>query len=108
MNPLVAAGLYFVTAVAEIAGCYLFYGVLRLGKPVWWVVPGVASLLVFAWLLSFHPGPAGRVYAAYGAIYIVASLGWMWMMEGMAPDRWDLIGAGVCLTGAAVIYFAPR
>lgn len=108
MHPVSVVLLYAATAVAEIAGCYAAYGWLRLGKPMWWLLPGALSLVVFAWLLSLHPGPAGRVYAAYGAVYIAASLVWMWTVERQMPDRWDLIGVGICLTGAAVIYLGPR
>lgn len=100
--------LYAATALAEIGGCYAVYGWLRLAKPVWWLGPGVLSLALFAYLLSLHPGPAGRVYAAYGAVYIAASLAWMWAVERQMPDRWDMIGVAVCLVGAAVIYFGPR
>jgi small multidrug resistance family-3 protein len=108
MHPVTATVLYGITALAEIVGCYAFYGWLRLGKPVWWLLPGLLSLVLFAWLLSLHPGPAGRVYAAYGAVYIVASIAWMWLVEGHVPDRWDMIGVAVCLVGAAIIYFGPR
>ncbi len=108
MNPTLALGLFALTALAEIAGCYSIYAWLRLGKPMWWILPGVVSLIGFGWLLSFHPGPAGRVYAAYGAVYISASIFWMWGMEDQSPDRWDLTGMAVCLLGAAVIYFGPR
>jgi small multidrug resistance family-3 protein len=108
MHPIAAVVLYGLTALAEIGGCYALYGWLRLAKPAWWLFPGFLSLVLFAWLLSLHPGPAGRVYAAYGAIYIGASIAWMWFAEGHTPDRWDVIGVAICLTGAAVIYFGPR
>jgi small multidrug resistance family-3 protein len=100
--------LYSVTALAEIFGCYAFYLTIRLGKPLWWITPGMASLAVFAWLLTLHPMEgAGRVYAAYGGVYIAASLVWLWLIEKQTPDRWDLIGAVLWLAGAAVIYFGP-
>jgi small multidrug resistance family-3 protein len=108
MNPLAVAGLYVVTALAEIAGCYAIYAWLRLGKPVWWLVPGAMALFLFGYLLTLHPGPAGRIYAAYGAVYIASSIVWMWAVERHAPDRWDSIGVAVCLLGAAIIYFGPR
>ena len=101
--------LFSFTAVAEIFGCYAFYAVIRLGKPLLWILPGAGALAVFAWLLTLHPlAGAGRVYAAYGGIYIVASLIWLRLVEKTALDRWDVIGAVVCLAGAAIIYFGPR
>ncbi|PIW27418.1 MAG: hypothetical protein COW30_10625 [Rhodospirillales bacterium CG15_BIG_FIL_POST_REV_8_21_14_020_66_15] len=100
---------YVAAAVAEIAGCFAFWAVLRLGKPSWWLVPGVLSLIVFAYALSRIDAPfAGRAYAAYGGVYIAASLGWLWLVEGARPDRWDALGAAICLIGAAVILFGPR
>ncbi len=108
MNPVAAFGLYLVTALAEIAGCYAIYAWLRLGRPVWWLVPGAMALVLFGYLLTWHPGQAGRIYAAYGAVYIASSIAWMWLVERHAPDRWDVIGAAVCLLGAAIIYLGPR
>lgn len=108
MNAVTASSLFCVTAVVEIAGCYAVYAWLRMGKPIWWLVPGVAGLLLFAWLLTLHTGPAGRIYAAYGAVYIAASLAWMWIVERQRPDLWDVSGALVCLIGAGMIYFGPR
>lgn len=74
-----------------------------------WLVPGALSLMLFGWLLALvDTGAAGRTYAAYGGIYIAASLGWLWMVEGIRPDRWDLTGALICIAGASVILFVPR
>lgn len=101
--------LYGLAALAEIAGCFAFWAWMRLGRSVFWVVPGTASLIAFAGLLTLVDVPAaGRAYAAYGGIYIVASLAWLWFAENVRPDRWDLVGAVVCLTGASVILLAPR
>ncbi len=101
--------VYVGAAVAEIAGCFAVWAWLRLDKPVWWVAPGLASLALFAWLLTFADSAfAGRAYAAYGGVYIAASLAWLWAVEGARPDRWDAIGALVCLAGAALILFGPR
>lgn len=101
--------LYVGAAIAEIAGCFAFWAWLRLGKPMWLVIPGMASLVVFALLLTRVDSPAaGRAFAAYGGIYIVASLLWMWAVEAVRPDRHDVIGAAICLIGAAVILCAPR
>lgn len=102
--------LYFAAAaVAEIAGCFAFWAWLRLGKSPLWLGPGIVSLIAFAWLLTrIESDFAGRGYAAYGGVYIAASLLWLWLAEGQRPDRWDLVGAAICLVGAAVILLAPR
>ena len=100
--------VYVGAAVAEIAGCFAFWGWLRLGKPIWWLLPGVFSLIVFAYLLTLvETEAAGRAYATYGGIYIVASLLWLWIVESARPDRWDITGASICLIGAAVILWGP-
>jgi len=100
---------YVAAALAEIAGCFAFWAWLRLDKPIWWLVPGMLSLALFGWLLALSPAEqAGRAYAVYGGVYIVASLAWLWAIEGHRPDRWDLLGAAVCLSGAAIILWAPR
>ncbi|MFH5773480.1 YnfA family protein [Paracoccus broussonetiae] len=100
---------FIIAAIAEIAGCFAFWSWLRLDRSALWAVPGVASLIVFACALTLVPADAaGRAYAAYGGIYIAASLVWLWAVEGMRPDRWDLTGATICLIGTAVILFAPR
>lgn len=106
--PLTLA-IYAGAAVTEIAGCFAFWAWLRLGKSVWWLGPGMASLALFAFLLTrVDSAFAGRAYAAYGGVYIVASLLWLWLAEGSRPDRWDIIGAAVCLVGAGLILFGPR
>jgi small multidrug resistance family-3 protein len=80
-----------------------------LGQPIWWLIPGLASLAAFAWFLTFvDVTAAGRAYAAYGGVYIVASLGWLWLVEDTPPDVWDLTGAALCLAGAGIIVFGPR
>ena len=101
--------LYIAAAGAEIAGCFSFWAWWRLDRTVLWLVPGTLSLVIFAWLLALTPADAaGRTYAAYGGIYIAASLAWLWLAEGVRPDRWDMAGAALCLCGASVILFAPR
>jgi small multidrug resistance family-3 protein len=101
--------VYAAAAVAEIAGCFAFWAYLRSGASALWLFPGVGALVVFALLLTLIPTEAaGRAYAAYGGIYIVASLIWMWLVEGLRPDRFDLAGSAVCLAGAAIILLAPR
>ena len=101
--------VYIGAAIAEIAGCFAFWAWLRLGHSVWWLLPGILSLAAFAFLLTLvESDAAGRAYAAYGGIYIVASLLWLWAMEGARPDRFDIAGGIICLAGATVILFAPR
>ena len=96
-------------ALAEIAGCFAFWAWLRQGHSVWWIAPGIAALIAFAFLLTLVPSDAaGRAYAAYGGVYIAASLVWLWLVEKTLPDRWDFVGAALCLLGAAVILFGPR
>jgi small multidrug resistance family-3 protein len=100
---------YVAAAVAEIGGCFAFWAWLRLDRSALWVLPGMASLAVFAWLLTrVDSSAAGRAYAAYGGVYIAASLGWLWAVEGVRPDRWDTVGATICLIGAAIVLFGPR
>jgi small multidrug resistance family-3 protein len=101
--------LYILAALAEIFGCYTFWLWLRLDKSPLWLVPGIASLALFAWLLTLVPSEAaGRAYAAYGGVYVAMSLLWLWTAEGMRPDRWDLAGSAICVAGACLILFGPR
>jgi len=96
-------------AVAEIAGCFAFWAWLRLGKSPLWLIPGMAALALFAYLLTLVDAEhAGRSYAGYGGVYIASALMWLWIAEGVRPDRWDLIGAAICLVGAGVILLGPR
>ena len=100
---------YILASVLGIAGCFAFWVWLRQGRSVLWTVPGVLSLALFAASLTrVDSGHAGRAFAAYGGIYIVASLVWLWLVEGLRPDRWDLIGALLCVIGAGVIVMGPR
>jgi small multidrug resistance family-3 protein len=100
---------YLLAALGEIAGCFAFWAWLRMQKSPLWTLPGVASLVVFALALTrIDAAAAGRAYAAYGGIYILSALVWLWLVEGVRPDRWDVLGAGVCLGGAAIILYGPR
>ena len=101
--------IYPLAALTEIAGCFAFWAWLKLDRSPLWLAPGIMSLALFAWLLTLVPtDAAGRAFAAYGGVYICASLVWMATVEKALPDRWDLIGGAVCLAGAAVILFGPR
>jgi small multidrug resistance family-3 protein len=105
----VTAVVYAAAALAEIAGCFAFWAWARLGKSAWWLAPGMISLAMFAWLLTrVDSDAAGRAYAAYGGVYICTSVLWLWVAEGVRPDRWDLIGAAICLGGAAIVLLGPR
>ena len=102
-------GLFVLTAIAEIVGCYLPYLWLRRNGGVWLLVPAGVSLAAFAWLLTLHPTlGAGRAYAAYGGVYVAVAVVWMWWIEGTRPDRWDVIGVALALVGMSIIAFAPR
>ncbi len=106
---MVALLVFVAAALAEIAGCFSFWAVLRLRHPAWWLLPGLACLALFAWLLTrVDAAEAGRAYATYGGVYICASLGWLWAVEDTRPDRWDLLGAATCLLGAGIILLGPR
>ncbi len=101
--------VFALTAVCEIAGCFAFWAWARQGASALWLAPGVAALVTFAWLLTrIDSDFAGRAYAAYGGIYIAASLAWLWMFEGARPDRWDLAGGAVSVLGAMLILYGPR
>ncbi len=100
--------LFVLTALTEIVGCYLPYLWLREGKSVFLLLPGFVSLALFAWLLSLHPAASGRVYAAYGGVYIMVAVLWLWLVDGIRPTVWDLVGATVACLGMAIIMFSPR
>jgi small multidrug resistance family-3 protein len=102
------AALFAVTALAEIVGCYLPWLVMKQAKPVWLLLPGGLSLILFAWLLTLHPTAAGRTYAAYGGIYIAVALMWLRFVEGVQLSRWDITGGLIALVGMSVIALQPR
>ncbi|MDQ6990060.1 MAG: YnfA family protein [Mariprofundaceae bacterium] len=108
MFELKTISLFFMTAVAEIVGCYLPYLWLKQGKSIWLLIPAALSLVLFVWLLSLHPTAAGRVYAAYGGVYIFVAMLWLWSVDGIKPSTWDIAGASVALIGMAIIIFAPK
>lgn len=108
MELLKLAALFVVTAVAEIVGCYLPYLWMRHGKTAWLLLPAAFSLASFAWLLTLHPTAAGRVYAAYGGVYVSVAITWLWFVDGIRPSFTDLVGVGLCLAGMAVIMLGSR
>jgi small multidrug resistance family-3 protein len=102
-------GVYALTALFEIVGCFAVWAWVRQGASAAWLVPGLVALFLFAWMLTRIDSEfAGRAYAAYGGVYIVSSLVWLWAFEGMKPDRWDIAGGAICLAGAALILLGPR
>lgn len=99
--------LFVATALAEIVGCYLPYLWLKQGRSAWLLLPAALSLALFAWLLTLHATAAGRVYAAYGGVYIAVALGWLWAVDHVRPTVWDLAGVAVALLGMGIIMFQP-
>lgn len=108
MSLLQAAGLFVLTALAEIIGCYLPWLWLKRDGSPWLLLPAAAALALFVWLLTLHPTAAGRVYAAYGGVYVAVALLWLWQVDGIRPTAWDLTGAAVALAGMAIILLGPR
>ena len=100
--------LFAATAMAEIIGCYLPYLWLRQDRSAWLLLPASISLAVFVWLLTLHPHAAGRVYAAYGGVYIAMALMWLWAVDSVRPTWSDWVGAGVCILGASIIIVGSR
>jgi small multidrug resistance family-3 protein len=97
---------FLLAALGEIFGCYCFWAWIRLGKSIFWILPGILALIIFAYALTkINAANAGKVYAAYGGIYIFSSLLWLWLVEGVKPSKWDLIGVGLSLVGTLVILF---
>ncbi len=107
MDLLKTCGLFVITALAEIIGCYLPWLWLKQGRSVWLLLPAAASLALFAWLLTLHPTAAGRVYAAYGGVYISVALLWLWVVDKVAPTPMDWLGVALCRLGMAVIMWGP-
>lgn len=101
-------GLFVVTAIAEIVGCYLPYLWLKQGGSAWLLIPAGLSLALFAWLLTLHPTAAGRIYAAYGGVYIGVAVMWLWLVESIKPSITDLVGVLVCFIGMAIIMFGAK
>lgn len=108
MDILKTTGLFAITAFAELLGCYLPYRWLRMGGSPWLLVPGALSLAAFAWLLTLHPTASGRIYAAYGGVYIATAVLWLWLVDGQKPGVWDLVGSAVALCGMAIIAIGAK
>ena len=104
---LVAVVLFAITAIAEIVGCYLGYQWLVEKKPLWYLIPLVISLAIFVWLLTLHPTATGRVYAAYGGIYVAVALMWLHLVDKVTLMAWDIAGGSVVLLGVCIIIFQP-
>jgi len=100
--------LFTITAIAEIVGCYLPYLWLKKGGSIWLLVPAAISLALFAWLLTLHPTAAGRVYAAYGGVYVFVAILWLWVIDAVRPTAWDMVGSAVALLGMVIIIFGAR
>ena len=108
MDWLRSLGLFGLTALAEIVGCYLPWLWLKQGRSAWLLLPAALSLAAFVWLLTLHPQASGRVYAAYGGVYVSVALAWLWLVDGIRPTWADGLGVGLALLGMAVILLAPR
>lgn len=108
MFELKTVALFVVTAIAEIVGCYLPYLWLRQAGSIWLLLPAAASLALFAWLLTLHPEASGRVYAAYGGIYVAVAIAWLWLVDGIKLTSWDAAGVAFTFIGMGIIMFAPR
>ncbi|CAM2898146.1 YnfA family protein [Acinetobacter celticus] len=100
--------LFLLTAVMEILGCYFPYLILNQNKSQWLWVPTVLALGAFVWLLTLHPAASGRIYAAYGGIYIFTALIWLRFVDQIALSRWDLLGGTIVLIGASLIILQPQ
>ena len=108
MSFLKMSGLFVVTAIAEILGCYLTYVPLKRSGSPWWLIPAAGSLALFAWLLTLHPTAAGRIYAAYGGVYVAVAIVWLWLVDGVRPTTWDIVGATTAMTGMLIIILGAR
>ena len=100
--------LFFATAIAEIIGCYLPYLWLNENKSIYLLIPAALSLILFSWLLTLHPTDAGRIYAAYGGVYVCTAILWMWLVENIKPTSWDIAGGFIVLIGVSVILYGSQ
>ncbi|WP_158772965.1 YnfA family protein [Cobetia sp. L2A1] len=101
--------IYPLAALAEIAGCFSFWAWWKLARSPLWLIPGLMSLALFAWLLSLvDVSQAGRAFAIYGGAYIAVSVIWLWLVEHQLPSRWDILGSAICLLGSVIIVLGAR
>lgn len=105
---LITLSLFALTALAEIVGCYLPWLWLKQNRSPLLLIPAVLSLSLFVWLLTLHPAATGRIYAAYGGVYVSVAILWLWLVDRIQPDRWDLLGTGIILLGFSIMVLAPR
>lgn len=109
MDTARSISLFLLAALAEIGGAWLVWQGLREHRGVLWIAAGVVALGAYGFVAAFQPDPNfGRILAAYGGVFVAGSLAWGMVADGFRPDRWDVIGAAVCLVGVAVIMYAPR
>lgn len=108
MDLLKTTALFVCTALAEIVGCYLPYLWLKQDRSAWLLLPAACSLALFAWLLTLHPTASGRVYAAYGGVYIATAMVWLMVVDRVRPSLTDWLGVGVCLVGMSIIMLGSR
>lgn len=108
MESFKAILLFFITAIAEIVGCYLPYLWLKENKSIFFLIPAIVSLSLFVWLLTLHPAASGRVYAAYGGVYIIVAIFWLWKIDNITPTIADIVGAIVVLIGTLVIILGSK
>jgi len=101
--------LFALAALAEIGGAWLIWQGWREHRGLWWIAGGIIALGVYGFVATFQPDPNfGRILAAYGGVFVAGSLAWGMLVDGFRPDRWDILGAFICLGGVAVIMYAPR
>lgn len=108
MHIVKITALFVVTAIAEIVGCYLAWLILKQDKSTWLWIPAVAALVLFAGLLTLHPAAAGRIYAAYGGVYVSVALVWLYVVDGVKLTWWDAAGAGMAVAGMLIIMLQPH
>jgi small multidrug resistance family-3 protein len=108
MSLLQTAVLFIITAVMEIVGCFLPYLWLKQKTGAWVLIPAAGALAAFVWLLSLHPAASGRIYAAYGGVYVATAIAWLWLVDGVRPSAYDIAGSAIALVGMGIIVLGWR